>query len=184
METPTVKDLMVPLADYGTISEDATLYEAVIALEKAQKENEHSSHPYRALLVRDGSGTVIGKLSQLDVLRGLEPKYSEISDLKKVSGFGISKEYLHSIMAKFDLWKAPLHDLCGKALEGRIGQMVGSPLEGEIIDADAPLNRAIHQLVVGHFQSLIVVSKGAVVGLLRLVDVFEAVVRMMKACKI
>jgi hypothetical protein len=36
--TYTVKDLMVPLSEYATVSEDASLYEAVVSLEKAQEE--------------------------------------------------------------------------------------------------------------------------------------------------
>ena len=33
-----VSDLMVPLDEYATVSQDVSLYEAVIALEKAQEE--------------------------------------------------------------------------------------------------------------------------------------------------
>ena len=38
MDDYRVKDLMVPLSEYATVSEDATLYEAVAELEKAQEE--------------------------------------------------------------------------------------------------------------------------------------------------
>ena len=55
---------MVPLSEYATVPEDASLYEAVVALEKAQKEfkthlvkapEEFGSkrHPHRAILVLD-----------------------------------------------------------------------------------------------------------------------------------
>ena len=36
MKTKLVKDLMVPLSDYATVSEDATLNEAVLALKQSQ----------------------------------------------------------------------------------------------------------------------------------------------------
>ena len=36
MKQTKVRDLMVPLSDYATVSEQATLYEAVMALEQAQ----------------------------------------------------------------------------------------------------------------------------------------------------
>ena len=39
METIKVKDLMVPLEQYVCVSEEATLYEAVVALEAAQARN-------------------------------------------------------------------------------------------------------------------------------------------------
>ena len=37
MKTVAVEDFMVPLEEYATVSEDATLFEAVMALEKAQE---------------------------------------------------------------------------------------------------------------------------------------------------
>ena len=61
---------------------------------------------------------------------------------------------------------------------------MASPLEGEIIDQDASLNQGIHQLILGHHQSLLVASKGEVVGILRLADVFMEVARRMKACMV
>ncbi len=184
METIKVRDVMVPLDQYATISEDASLYDAVIALEQAQQRVDDRTYPYRAVLVCDAAGKMIGKLGQLDVLRSLEPRYSELSDLRKLSGFGITSEYLRSTMETLDLWKTPLDDLCRKGLNTKVGHLVSSPLEGETIDPDAPLNKAVHQLIVGHFQSLLVASKGTFVGILRLVDVFEEVTKRMKACKI
>jgi hypothetical protein len=76
-----MKDLMVPLSEYATVTEDATLYEAVLALEAAQEnfEDKHTRYCHRAILILDKDGHVIGKLSQLDVLRALEPKYRKNS---------------------------------------------------------------------------------------------------------
>jgi len=36
MKQTKVRDLMVPLSEYATVSEEATLYEAVMALEESQ----------------------------------------------------------------------------------------------------------------------------------------------------
>ncbi|MEW6351701.1 MAG: CBS domain-containing protein [Thermodesulfobacteriota bacterium] len=184
METIKVGDVMVPLDQYATISEDATLYDAVVAMEEGQQRPNDRPFPYRAILVCDAHGKVLGKLGQLDVLRSLEPKYSQVSDLRKVSGFGITSEYLRSIMHQFDLWKTPLDDLCHKALQLKVGDVVRSPFEGEIIDEQAGLDKAIHQLIVGHFQSLLVTSKGIITGIVRLVDVYDEVMKRMKACKV
>ena len=53
METIKVKDLMVPLEQYVCVSEEATLYEAVVALEAAQARNASSGYPHRAILICD-----------------------------------------------------------------------------------------------------------------------------------
>ena len=40
MKSHLVKDIMVPLSEYATVSENATLFEAVLALEAAQEKFE------------------------------------------------------------------------------------------------------------------------------------------------
>ena len=184
MDSRKVHDLMVPVQKYCTITADATLYDAVVELETARVESDAGGRPYRAILVLDRNGKVVGKLSQLDVLRSLEPKYSEVGDLRKVSGFGITAEYLRSIMESYDLWQTPLADLCQKAAGMKVADLLRSPLEGEVIDGDASLNEAVHHFVVGHYQSLLVKSSGEFVGILRLVDLFHEVTEQIKACKI
>jgi CBS domain containing-hemolysin-like protein len=184
METIKVKDLMVPLDQYVCVSQEATLFEAVVALEEAQAKASAKDYPHRAVLVCDKDHNVIGKLSLLGVLRSLEPRYSEMSDLKKVSGFGLSAEFMKSMMDAYELWKAPLDDLCRKAAQVRLSSIVAAPLEGEFIDQDATLNRAAHQLIMGRHQSLLVTSGNRIVGVLRLTDVFREVSDRIKACKI
>lgn len=184
METIKVKDLMVPLEQYACVSEEATLYEAVVALEAAQTKAAASGYPHRAILICDKDNKVIGKMGYLDLLRTLEPKYSELSDLKKVSGFGLTAEFMRSMMQKYELWKAPLDDLCRKAAHIKLGSIVAAPLEGEFIDQDAALDQAVHQLIMGHHQSLLVTSQDRIVGVLRLSDVFKEVSERIKVCEI
>lgn len=183
MKTIKVKDWMVPLDEYVTISEDATLHEAVLALEGAKEKFDVKGFRHRAVLVLEKSGRVIGKLSQLDVLRCLEPKYAEMGDLKKISGYGLSAEFLRSMIDRYDLWKAPLDDICHKAARMRVGDISRSPLAGEFIEAEASINQAAHQLIIGHHQSLMVTSKGEIVGILLLTDVFQKVGERIKSCK-
>ena len=51
MKTKTVSELMVPLSEYATVSEEATLYDAILALEKAQEEFNGFEYKHRAILV-------------------------------------------------------------------------------------------------------------------------------------
>ena len=73
MKTIAVKDLMVPLAEYATVSEEATLYDAVLALEKAQEAFDPKKQRHRAVLVFDKKNRIVGKLGQPDILRALGP---------------------------------------------------------------------------------------------------------------
>ena len=53
MRAYVVKDLMVPLEEYATVSEDASLLDAVLALETAQRNFDQARYRHRALLVLD-----------------------------------------------------------------------------------------------------------------------------------
>ncbi|MGC8719330.1 MAG: CBS domain-containing protein, partial [Thermodesulforhabdaceae bacterium] len=59
-----------------------------------------------------------------------------------------------------------------------------TPVEGEFVEIDASLNEAIHKFVIGQHQSLLVLDKGEIVGVLRLSDVFMEVAQMIKQCEI
>jgi predicted transcriptional regulator len=52
------------------------------------------------------------------------------------------------------------------------------------VAADASLDTAIHLLVMGHHQSLLVTRGKDIVGVLRLSDVFRKVSDGIKACKL
>jgi len=184
MEQLTVRNLMIPIHEYVCVAEDASLGDAVLALEQARERCSTGSYAYGAVLVCTKAGKVLGKLALLDVLRNLEPRYVEFGDLKKHAGYGLSAEYLRATMLEYGIWQTPLDDLCRKAEDVKVKTIVAAPLEGEIVDDDAPLDRALHQLIVGHFQSLLVMSGGEFVGLLRLADVFEEVARRIKVCRL
>jgi CBS domain-containing protein len=180
----TVKDLMVPLSEYATVSEGATLYEAVLSLEKAQEkfEEKHTRYSHRAILVLDKDQKVIGKISQLDVLRALEPKYETMIEGKGSRQFGFSRQFMKSILENYHLFASPLEDICRKAGEQNVKKFMRAPTEGEYIAADATLDEAIHLLIMGSHQSLLVTRDERIVGILRLTDVFAAVFHTMKGC--
>ena len=147
-----VKELMVPLSEYATVTEDATLYDAVLALEKAQEnfEDRHTRYRHRAILMLDKSGQVVGKLSQLDVLKALEPKYQDMIQGEGSQRFGFTKKFMQSMLEDYS--------------------------------EAATLEIAIHQLIMGQHQSLLVTRDAEIVGILRLTDVFAAVFHKMKEC--
>jgi CBS domain-containing protein len=177
-----VKELMVPLSRYATVSEDATLGEAVKALKQAQKEFDQTRDKHRAILVSDKNNKIVGKLSQLDVIRSLEPKYLKFEDRKSLSRFGFSKDYMKSMLKEHGLWEKSLDDICKKASEIVVKTIMYKPTVGEIIKEDTSLEEAIHQLIMGRHQSLLVTRNKGIVGILRLTDVFREIANRISAC--
>lgn len=183
MQKRIVKDLMVPLEEYATVSEEASLYDAVLALEEAQDKFRKDSYKHRAILVYDAKKRVVGKLSQLDVIKGLESGYKRI-DLSGIKHTGFSPEFLKSLIKTHDLWSKPLEEICRRAPLIRVKDVMYTPTQGEYVHEDSTLDEAIHQLVMGKHQSLLVTSGDDIVGILRLTDVFMEIDEVMKACQV
>lgn len=184
MQSIKVKELMVPLAEYATVSQEATLSEAVYALETVQKSVVGEREGPRAILALDPKGRVVGKLDQWTVLWAIEPRYKEIGNLRETSRYGFSPEFLRSMIENYGLWRKPLEGLCKKAAAIKVKEIMHQPTEGEFVAADASLDTAIHLLVMGRHQSLLVSRGEDIVGVLRLSDVFRKVSDSIKACKL
>ncbi len=183
MKNYKIKDLMVPKSEYAVIGENASIIEAVEALEKAQEEFDTTRYRHRGILVEDKNGKIVGKLGQLDILRSLEPKYEKIQD--KSSGmmkYGFSRKFLSSMIEDYNLFDKPFDDICKKSHNEKVAKYMHTPLEGEYVNVDASLDEAIHLLVVGHHQSLLVLQDEKIIGILRLTDVFAAVFHATRAC--
>ncbi len=184
MNSILVKDMMVTLADYATVAEEATLFEAVMALKEAQNSFDQDRYRHRAVLVLDPRQHVVGKLSQFDVLKALEPKYRGLAgDIKELEGlYGLRTDSIRRMISDYGLGKQPLDDVCRKAGTLKVKDIMYTPTEGEYVSEDATLNEAIHQLILGHHQSLLVTRGEEIVGILRLTDVFHRVTEMIEAC--
>jgi CBS domain-containing protein len=183
MKNIQVNEAMVPLKDYATVSENATLFDAVLALEKAQAEFDQSRYRHRAILVFNAQNKIVGKISQLDLLKALEPKYNQILDTDALSRTGYSLDYIESL-SHTSFWSKPLDDICTRAATMEVKSFMYTPTEGEFIQYDAELNEAVHRLIIGKHHSLLVTRGKEIVGVLRLTDVFKLVCERIKACKL
>ncbi len=180
MESTSVQEIMVPLSEYPTVGENATLYEAVLALESAQEAFDQERYRHRAILIQDQDNRVVGKLSQMDVIKALEPTYFELDQDHSLDRFGLSDDFLKSMREQHGLWDQPVADLCRAAGSRQVKEFMYTPTEGEYVPEDASLAEAVHRLVVGHHHSLLVTRGSEIVGVVRLTDVFAAVFHELK----
>jgi CBS domain-containing protein len=182
MKTITVKELMVPLEAYATVSREGTLREAILALEKAQMALDPSRHKHRAILVLDESGKVVSKITMKNILVALEPNYGKVEGMGVLERSGYSPDLIRSMLEDNALWTEPLQFVRERATKLKVGDFIQAPSEGEYIDDNATLGEAIHQLVVYPYHSLLVTSGDEVVGILRLSDVFSKICDEIKTC--
>lgn len=184
MKSYRVKEMMIPLEEYETVSENANLLEAVMALEKAQEGFDQTGYWHRAILVFEQNGNIVGKVSQYDILMALEKNYKELFEKEKgaLSRFGLSNMFVKYAMEEYNLWDKPLDHLCKKAIQRNVKDFMYTPTEGEFIDENATMNNAVHKLIIGRHHSLLVTQKGKITGVLRLSDVFETITDAIKEC--
>ena len=184
MKKTEIKELIIPLSEYATVGEDAYLNEAVAELEMTHAKSENNLYPHRSVVILAPNGDVEGVLTYLDVLQALEPKYLEIGNISSLSRFGLSHEYLKSMVDTHNLFEEPLDHICQKASQLKVKDFIHPPSEAEFIDEGATLNELIHQFVVGHYPSILATRNGKVIGVLRLADVFHEISAQIQSCAI
>ncbi len=180
MKTIKVKELMVPLKKYATVSKESTLREAVLALEKAQATLDPVQHKHRAVLVLGEDGKVVSKMTMKDILVAIEPNYGKLEGSDVLERSGYSPDMIKDMLEDNVLWMEPLQFICERAAGLELSNFIKSPAEDEYIDENATLAEATHRLVICPYISLLVTSGDEVVGILRLSDLFSKICEIIK----
>jgi len=182
MEHMKVRDLMIPIDRFPRISDTATFYEGLTALERAQEKYLSGESKQRILLVEDKDGKIIGKLSPIDLIRGLETNYNRMDAQNILNRFGLG--YLwKSMQEDYHLWENPFKDLCLKAVNLRIKDFFKPPQEGQCVDVDDSLAKCFHLFVMNRHDALVVLEGDRIVGLLRFSDLYKKAAQAMKECR-
>lgn len=167
MKMRKVLDLMIPLSGYATVPKAGTLREAIEALQTVQ-EYDQSHYRHRAVLVFDEKDRVIGKLGLLDILRSVEDGGAETTDERP---FSLQTDV--NSPPQSSMWSTKsLDELCRDAAGLRVVDIMHVLTEIEYIEEEASIEEAMHQLVAGNLQSLIVTRGEEITGILKLSDIF------------
>ena len=183
MKTKHVKELMIPISDYATVHEGATMAEAIRAFENEKKRYGDVPYRHQSLVVIDSNQHVVGRLSQVDMMHALEPRYSEIGESRWIGRSVLSKKVLTTLREQFQLWEQPLEVMCQSVCSAKVKDHMQVPTEGEFVSETDTLNIAAHRIVMGRHHSLLVTREKVIVGILRSTDLFNALYDMMNDCK-
>jgi CBS-domain-containing membrane protein len=174
----TISELMIPIESYPTVPEDATLLDDIFTFEKAGRNNHANRQPFRAILVTNQRGEVVGKIDQITFLKALEPKHFLLDDLCRMSQIGVDERFTDAVTGDLDLFRLDLPQLCYQARNRKVGEVM-LPLTEEI-DIEAPLVEAVQKLIMKQTASVLVKDRHKIVGLIRLADLCQEVAREMK----
>lgn len=177
-----IREQMTLISDLAIVGEDSSLFEAILAIGAVSKRNPASGLRCPAALVSDRGRRITGVLDFRKMLRGLEPKYSEVADSAEKRGY--SPERFRSALERHGLWADALDEICKKTGEILIKELMTIPGENQIIDADASLNEAVYQMVVTGYDYLFVKSGEALIGIISLSNIMMHICDAVKACRV
>jgi len=169
---------MVPREEYAVISQEATLLDAIAAIEEAQKRRDRRRQPFLAVLVADDNDRIVGKLGQLAFLKALQPQRSIFRDSSKLASAGVTEQYMASVMDHYQFLQDNFSDLCGRASKAKMKDVM-HPVS-ESIDENTSLAEAISKIIEWQCLSVLVTRETKVVGLLRLSDLCQEIAEYMK----
>jgi Mg/Co/Ni transporter MgtE len=169
-----VGELMIPVGQYPSVRDNATLREAIAVMERAQLEVGGRKSLPRALLVFDEIHVAVGYVRRRDLLQGLEPR------------FLLSQPVEHA-RKLFDVAIDPnlselSYDRLAKGIRERAARPVSDvmrPIDA-ILDADDHVMKAVTEMVSLDLSLIPVVERGQLVGVVRSVDVFHEVIRLLQ----
>jgi CBS domain-containing protein len=176
-----VKDLMVPISEYATIPEGSSLFKAVIALENAKQERAGNVHPHWMVLIMGKNKKVLGKLSQLDILRALSPRDTYTDKIDEMGKFGFSSNFISKMREEYRLKKSSLEDFYThpETMNMKVEDFMKTIGENEFVDENTALDTAAHMMFVKNRLSLLVTRENRFIGVLRLSDVFSTILNAM-----
>lgn len=168
-EEKRVMDVMIPIGDYNTLTEEDTVGDAIEKLKESFPPKIATSRimemGHRSLLVFDDKGKVSGLLTAIDLLKGIVPVYLKDS---KVS---MADSVRYSPMFWTGMFKREVQNLAKKKIKEI---MSPAPLT---IEGETNLMEAAYMMVKNNVRRLVVVRLGKVIGVIRDQDLFFAMER-------
>lgn len=184
MRNTKVKELMITVDRYPTVPKDVSVLQAMKILEEWLANLPPELPPYRAVLVVDESGAIIGKVGHLAFLKAMEPKLkigrdSNSNSLEKAN---LSPDILESIERNVHMWDDDYFDICAAVNNTKITEIM-HPTD-ECVDEEMPVIYALHQIIELKSISLLVKRGETIVGIIRLIDIYNDLKkRVLTDCK-
>ncbi len=172
MENIRARDVMVPLDKYPHLPYWFTLRQAMVEMEQSELMiNGRKSLP-RMVLVFDEKYQLIGMARRRDILRGLEPEF-------------LKEKSLHYRKKLWDVQVDPaLSELNYDTVMDGVKQAAESPISEVMLPIEATVNaedhivRVIYEMNKQNLSMLPVLEDGKVAGVVRSVDVFHEIYKL------
>lgn len=176
-----VRDLMISATKCGHIRQDVSLGVAILMLERGHDGPSAGGETldHAALLVLNKDNLVVGKLSPTEIVRNMDRIYhSQQGDenIAHTAASGLTPALLKSLTQNSPLRCETFEEICQHAFDLRVKDCMTPPQDNQCVLESDRLEVAIHKLAIGAHQTLLVISKERIIGILKLSDVFQQLI--------
>jgi len=172
MASKVARDIMIPIHEYPHVSYRCTLKEAIEIIEDAVLNVSARQSLPRALLIFDDRNNLLGMVRRRDILKGLEPKFLRVMSIptrKELFDIEVDPNLV-------DLSTGTISQAMKKQADLPVTEVM-NPIKSTV-NADDHLAKVIYKLITRDESLLPVMDEGQVIGVLRSVDVFQEVARI------
>ena len=165
-----VKDVYVKIDDYPNISHNAPIGQAIYMMHHVLEDK----HKFRSILVLDNDDRLKGYLSLRDLIRAVGPEYlhKKRPDVKGNQPFdlkGLGQDLTTLSLLWQDGFTIKLHEELNKPVADHM------TLIEDQVSLDDPISKCLYTMLFHDLLILPVVDNTQVVGVIRLVDLFERI---------
>ena len=153
----TAEDIMIPISDYVTISEEETLYRAIKVLRDSFHKDGKAWYGHRSVIVLRRGGELVGVLSLNEILKAVGLKELNNDPDFKAESWGWY--YINSMREQA---KLTVRD-------------VMRPIALATVEARDSVSDVAQALLKHKVNSLPVLKKGKLIGMVRTLDIFMVV---------
>lgn len=170
MSSPDVAAFMIPLEQYPVVSASTPLGDAVAAIRKGMAQPALSG--FRRVLVVDEAGSLVGTAAMSELLRGLEPGILRTTPEGVAQGFATPFSGDSGVGSEL-FWDKTFEEGFSQPPTRSVSE-VARPITVTIGPTE-PLARALQRMLQHDREILAVVDDGKVLGVVRLVDIFDRI---------
>ena len=168
----TAGDIMIPLEDYTTLTEDHTIHEAIESIKASFYPRIATSRimetGHRSLLVMDSANRVKGVVAIVDLLENIMPAYLSAPKPSTADSMQYSTMF----------WTGEFTRAVKKMGTKKLSEIMAPP--PETIDAGANLMEAAFAMVSKKERRLVVTKNGEPAGVVREQDLFFEIERILR----
>ncbi|MCL6634412.1 MAG: CBS domain-containing protein [Peptococcaceae bacterium] len=152
-----VKDIMTPIEEYSSVSANNTVGEAISILKKSFcPDPDAPCNGHRSVLVYDND-KLVGLVTFRALLTAIEPRFIKV-DQWAVPVF----------------WEGLFTERCREEARKKVREIM-VPIKLITLDAEDTIIKAVHAMIKHKLGSLPVVKDGAVVGMVRISEIFHEI---------